>query len=308
MKQDELIKDWLATETSSTQRSNLERAIEMSEGFSVPASLTKDQSWESFQSKLGHQTSFIISGNRIPTEDHQIKPQGKARILTMLIGVAAMLLAAYVAYFSPLNSPETVIGETGLAENKMLVLPAGSKVTLNAASSVNYSLEDWYENRVVDLSGEAYFDVTKGVEFLVKTKNGEVKVLGTSFNVFSRDEEFSVECFTGRVLVSTETEAKELGPGQKVELVNNSLVLTQAGSGRSATWRTGEFYFDAVALKDVIKEMERQFDIEFNVKSDISDRYYSGFFSRNNLKEALQLVFVPMGLGFEINDGKVIVR
>lgn len=76
----------------------------------------------------------------------------------------------------------------------------------------------------------------------------------------------------------------------------------------SATWRIGEFYFDAVELTKVIRELERQFDIKVEVTGDVTDRFYSGFFSTQNLAEALQLVFVPMGLSSQINGSIVTVE
>lgn len=304
-----LIKNWLDAGLEGSEKDVMEKAISMSSQLVVPALKTNDEAWELFLSKNEvEEAENVLVTKTIPIADHVIKNSSNAKFWTLLTGIAAMVIAVYIAFFSPLNSAEVIKTEAGFKENSQMILPSGTKLILNSGSATSYSPENWYKRRVVNLMGEAFFDVTKGVEFTVKTSNGQVTVLGTSFNVFSRGNSFFVECFSGRVLVSTKTDQKELTPGKKVNLENGRLVFSEIGTQKAALWRLGEFYFDTAPLKDVISEMERQFDIKFIVKSDISERYYSGFFSKNDLKEALQLVFVPMGLSFKINDGKVTVQ
>ena len=189
-------------------------------------------------------------------------------------------------------------------------LPDDSEVTLNALSAISFNEKQWSTQRSVTLDGEAFFEVTKGNTFTVNTDMGEVTVLGTSFNVFNRETDFSVTCFSGSVQVKSNDDQVILKPGQKTRIDKQSgrLTVQDFNPQQSATWRIGEFYFDAVELTMVIRELERQFDIKIEVTGDISDRFYSGFFSTQSLEEALKLVFVPMGLSSHVNGSIVTVE
>ncbi|MGW8123722.1 FecR family protein [Roseivirga echinicomitans] len=302
MKHNDPIEDWFYTKTfDQDQREELEKAIAFSANLAVPLGKNENQAWDQILGKIEAESEdkvrFIIP-----------KKETASYWLAWASGIAAMLIAAYLAFYNPLGQGEIVQSRAELGEIEKVVLPSGSKLTLNSSSTSSYNAQTWYGKRIIQLEGEAFFEVTKGVEFTVETDNGTVQVLGTSFNVFSRGKEFSVECSTGSVLVSSNNQQVELKPGQKAYINGENLLLSEFNLDKVATWRIGDFYFDATPLKKVIEEMERQFDIKIRMKADITERYYSGFFSRTNLKEALQLVFIPMGLDFKINDKEVTVQ
>lgn len=301
MKHNDPIEDWFYTKAFDHEHEELEKTIALSSNLAVPVGKSENQAWGELLGKIEEQKE----------DNSRILISQKERVgqwVAWVSGIAAMLIAAYLTIYNPLGHDEIVRNraELGMVEN--IVLPSGSSVTLNSSSTSSYNSQTWYNKRIVKLDGEAFFQVTKGAEFIVETNNGTVQVLGTSFNVFSRGKDFSVECSTGLVLVTSKNQQVELRPGQKVMLKENKLVLSDFNLDKTAAWRTGDFYFDTTPLKNVIEEMERQFNIEINMKADITERYYSGFFSRTNLKEALQLVFIPMGLDFKINNKEVTVQ
>ena len=301
MKHNDPIEDWFYTKTSDQEREELEKAIAFSSNLAVPIGKSKDQAWNQL---LGN-----IEEQKEDNERALIPPREKvSQWVAWFTGIAAMLIAGYLTLYNPLGENQMVRNKAELGKVERIILPIGSSLTLNSSSYSTYNPQTWYDKRVVKLEGEAFFEVTEGSEFLVETSNGTVQVLGTSFNVFSRGSNFSVECSTGMVLVTSNGQQVELKPGQKVTLKDKKLILSEFNIDKIATWRSGDFYFDTAPLKMVIEEMERQFDIKIKVKTDIAERYYSGFFSRTNLKEALQLVFVPMGLDFEINNKEVTVE
>ncbi|KYG81113.1 FecR family protein [Roseivirga ehrenbergii] len=301
MKHNDPIEDWFYTKTSDQEREELEKAMAFSSNLAVPIGKSKDQAWDQLLGNIEEQKE---------NKERILIPQREkvSQWVAWLTGVAAMLIAGYLTFYNPLGEDQMVRNKAELGTVEKFILPIGSSLTLNSSSSSTYDPQTWYDKRVVKLEGEAFFEVTEGSEFLVETSNGTVQVLGTSFNVFSRGQDFSVECSTGMVLVTSNGQQVELMPGQKVTLKDKKLIRSEFNIDKIATWRSGDFYFDTTPLKKVIEEMERQFDIKIRVKTNIEERYYSGFFSRTNLKEALQLVFVPMGLDFEINNKEVTVQ
>lgn len=111
--------------------------------------------------------------------------------------------------------PQVETFKTENGEIASLTLPDNSQVTLNAGSQVVYSGNRFNTRRKIQLTGEAYFKVTKGNTFSVVTTEGTVTVLGTTFNVRSRDEKLSVFCYTGKVKVSDPFKAVYLTKGEK---------------------------------------------------------------------------------------------
>lgn len=301
MKLNDPNKDWFYAKAFDEEQKEVEKAMTFSENFAVPIGKSKDEAWNQLLSKIEDKEQ---DNERVLVP----KKEKTTQWVAWISGIAAMLIAAYLTFYNPLGHNEIVQNRAELGKVEKVVLPSGSSLTLNSSSVSSYNSQTWYDKRIVKLEGEAFFQVTKGTEFTVETDNGIIQVLGTSFNVFSRGKDFSVECSTGLVLVTSNNQQLELGPGQKASIRENKLVLTNFNIDKIATWRNGDFYFDTAPLESVIEEMERQFDIKVKMKADITERYYSGFFSRTNLKEALQLVFIPMGLDFKINDKEVTVQ
>jgi transmembrane sensor len=301
VKKDAFIEDWLNIETTTSEKEELERLIAFTETLSVPEKKSKEQAWDELLGQIETQTK---DNQRI------LVPEKPARSYWPLwvAGYAAVFIALCVLLF---NQTRTENISTFMAENgkiEILTLPDASVVTMNSSSEIRYNSDEWPKKRNLQLFGEAFFEVTKGKDFTVETANGSISVLGTSFNVYAREGQLRVTCKTGKVRVNSNNEELILTAGQMATLVNNELQFSEYPVNKIGTWREGDFYFDATSLTDVIKELERQFDIQLNVTGNIEDRFYSGFFNKNNLQEALQLVFVPMGLHFEIKNGEVIVE
>jgi ferric-dicitrate binding protein FerR (iron transport regulator) len=180
---------------------------------------------------------------------------------------------------------------------------------LNAGSTLSYHPFDWINNRQVFLEGEAFFEVKKGSDFQVETSQGTVEVLGTSFNVFARAEKFTVKCFTGKVKVKSEELEKVMEPGEGIRTDDHRKTESfNFKPNQEKDWRTGEFYFEDVPLEEVLKELQRQFDLRLEVQANLANREYTGQFSRSDLNEALKMVFLPMDLKYEYRqDSRILI-
>jgi ferric-dicitrate binding protein FerR (iron transport regulator) len=187
-------------------------------------------------------------------------------------------------------------------------LPDGSMVVLNADSKIVYQEGDFLKNRQLSLQGEAYFEVESGSRFTVESAQGTVEVLGTAFNVFAHDDQFEVVCAEGKVRVTAQNnEPVILQAGDAVSLQNQKLTFDdELEVSEVLAWQQGTFHFKNATLLSVIAELERQFDYTIQYPSDLNNRLYTGFFTRDSYQDALASVFEPMGLSYQIS-GKVVV-
>ena len=221
----------------------------------------------------------------------------------------AILIGVGLTYFLTLNPITTV--STAQGETKSILLPDNSKIDLNIASNIEYDKENWENNRSVDLNGEAYFKVSKGNRFVVNTNHGFVEVLGTEFNIRNRDNYTEVICYEGKVKV-TDLQDKSviLIPGQNIR-INNGILENDWSPiiGKDPEWKNGSSSFYEVNLITVINELENQYKLKVICDSTIYTRSFSGAFPHNSLDAALQLIFDPLELNYEIGaDGSVIVE
>jgi transmembrane sensor len=149
------------------------------------------------------------------------------------------------------------------------------------------------------LEGEGFFEVKKGSSFSVLTPQGQVSVLGTSFNVFARNEHFDVRCVTGKVAVDHADAHVVLMPGQAASLQSGDQFVTNEFNTVGDSWQQGTSRFEEASLNDVLDELGRQYNVQI-IHTDLNHRKYTGAFRHNNLKEALDAVCLPMGLHYSM--------
>ncbi len=197
---------------------------------------------------------------------------------------------------------------SGYGEQLAVTLPDGSEMILNAKSTATFDKNDWKENRSVQLTGEAYFKVTKGSTFTVNTKNGEIKVLGTQFNVQSQDDFFEVVCYEGKVSVTNQSTNEILTAGKGFRnIVSIGSENWNSASGKPS-WLDNTSSFRSVPLAYVIKELEEQYQLEINTKDINLTIIYTGTFPNNNKEIALNTVFSTLGMKYRIlPNGKTVV-
>lgn len=220
--------------------------------------------------------------------------------------VAASLLCL-LGYFTIFQKSETKYFVTKVGEQKRFELPEGSELWLNADSRLTFNEADFANERVLDLEGEAFFKVKKGADFTVQTKNGAVRVLGTSFNVFARKNKLDVLCYTGKVGLSFDQfeNMEVLSLGDRLLCQNKQVVerFKFRPAAKQPTWTSGSSKFDQVDFVQVIEELERQYEVQINYPSALkSIRGYNGGFPHGNLTKALKVVFSSVDYQYKIKD------
>lgn len=229
----------------------------------------------------------------------------KLNWLKPMLRIASVFVIAFGIYFSFFSNNATQV-QTLLSEKITVELPDHSKVTLNAASQIEYNKGDWDEKRSLFLEGEAYFNVAKGEVFDVVTSQGTVTVVGTSFNVKQRDTYFEVQCFEGIVNVASGKRTKQLLAGDVFQVLDDSFIEEKTKFSEPS-WIQNRSYFKAIPLQEVIAEMERQFNISILLENVDTTRKFTGGFTHKSIEKALISVTQPMHLTFKNNASNQVV-
>jgi ferric-dicitrate binding protein FerR (iron transport regulator) len=220
---------------------------------------------------------------------------------------ASLLLLAGWFYFN-LDSTTTVL--TATSEQKNGELPDRSTYVLNADSELSFDKRTWSDNRVLQLTGEAFFKVQKGAKFEVKTTNGSVQVLGTEFNVWVRDDVLEVACREGKVAVlsSGGGTLRELIANEMVRIKNNQIVDSWTTDETDiASWTTGITKFRKVSIETVLAELERQFAVSINANDIDKTTIITCNFQHQNLELALKTALTAAGIEYQIIGEEIIL-
>lgn len=195
-----------------------------------------------------------------------------------------------------------------------VVLPDGSKVWLNAASSITYPAAFEAGERRVTLSGEAYFEITsqqhnnKKVPFIVESGNQKIEVLGTKFNVNAYDDEAGIKTtlIEGKVKVTTENETVILKPSQEFDLGADGISTKKVDVESAIDWKNGDFIFADENIQSIMRKIARWYNVDVVYDSEVPDESLSGQISRSrNLSEVLRMLELSGDTKFRIENGSV---
>jgi transmembrane sensor len=193
-------------------------------------------------------------------------------------------------------------------------LPDGSAVWLNAASSIRFPSTFSEDERRVEVTGEAYFEIAKDATRPFKVIGGdqEIEVLGTSFNYNAYDDESIVATtlLQGSVKVSLKNGAsKILIPGQQLQLHrNNSFTVTNnVNTSEVIAWKNGLFQFKNATVESIMKQVARWYDIELIIESGASQQIDGSFPRNTQLSNVLRILELTDKVRFKVDGKKVIV-
>ena len=221
--------------------------------------------------------------------------------------VSLLLLAGFVYFLmQPIVSGAKYDGlaklETTKKERKEVILPDGTQLWLNEKSRIYYPEEFSEHERMVHLEGEAYFEVKSMPEkpFIIHAGTGEIKVLGTAFNVQAREKEkIKLEVVNGRVqFSSTENPASSiiLGGGEAAEIKEQEVVPLRQ-SKNFLSWKTGEFTFENTDLQEVLTTLESYYAVGFKTTDkNILNCRLSAQFRKQSIEEVLQILDMTLNL------------
>lgn len=201
---------------------------------------------------------------------------------------AVLVITLGLSFFIVNNFKEKYYG-TELIQS--VSLPDNSEVIVNKNSYIEYKTFFWKNNRTIDLKGEAYFKVAKGKTFEVNTNLGKVTVLGTQFNVNSKDNIFEVTCYEGKVKVNYKNQELILTKGMLVTFENNSKKEGKTTLSMP-NWASDEIEmsFTNQNLKTIITDIENTYNVTIKTNTIATDQSFTGKLPSNNLDVALQII------------------
>lgn len=241
--------------------------------------------------------------------DNSTAEKGRIRPFRSIFLYAASAAAVLIfLVIGLLPQVETFKTENGEITN--VTLPDDSEVTLNAGSQIVYSGNRFNTHRKVQLTGEAFFKVAKGNTFSVVTNEGTITVLGTTFNVRSRDKKLSIICYTGKVKVSDHFKSVYLTKGKKTAKLPGEILqdAQPTDTNEGLNWRNGFFYFQNTSLKEVLAELSRQYDVVIRLPESEEKRVITTSFDNKNITSALFNILWPLNLKAEQKNGEYIVQ
>ena len=218
-------------------------------------------------------------------------------------GIAASLSLLLIAYLLwPSNQKVT----TTVAQKSEIGLSDGSTVFLNHSSSLKYKKSFGEDSRVVQLRGEAFFEVKKnpGLPFVVNTGGTSVSVLGTSFNILSREKLNTVEVtvVTGKVLFSKGSEEETIFPGETgiYNRTDGSLYKVPQEGLNSTAWHSGKLVFKSAAFSEIEKTLENLFNVDIRVNDQaIYKCSVTSVIHFDGLQDVLEVLQLTMGFEYE---------
>ncbi len=240
---------------------------------------------------------------------------------------AALLVLCFIAvgiYYFNKNVPKPILTtiKTSNNEYKDIKLPDGSIVYLNSGSCIQFLTKTEGDKKVFNngerkvlLNGEAFFSVTKNNKpFIITTENAKITVLGTKFDVLSRDENTRVVVKEGKVNFSP----KDLN-SKGICLIKDQLSTLKKNSGPSSPkkvdagyflgWMKGNLIFYKTDVSEVVKDLERRYNINITLPGNSLNEYtLTGSFKNSNADSALSMVCLALGLDFEKQNNNYFIK
>ncbi|HVM87926.1 MAG TPA: FecR domain-containing protein [Puia sp.] len=193
-----------------------------------------------------------------------------------------------------------------------IVLADGTRVWLNAASSIRYPAQFSGGERKVEVTGEAYFEVAKDpvMPFRVVAGNAKVEVVGTHFNVnaYGDEDVVATTLLEGSVKFSSGGKEILLKPGQRGKLLKTGeLALDdQVDTGEAIAWKNGEFAFHDEPIASLMRQASRWYDFDIRYEGEVSDHFNADISRDVPVSKLLHLLELTGRVHFEV-DGKTII-
>lgn len=265
-----------------------------------------------------------------------VRPGSDKAVLTLADGSTILLAAAgngtiarqgntkiekidsgRLSYNAPDEQPGAIVYNTLAtppAGQFQVILPDGTRVWLNNASSLRYPTSFREKSREVELKGEAYFEVApnSALPFKVRVNDLAVDVLGTSFNIMAYGDEASVKTtlLSGGVRIIAGNNNISLKPGEQAQIGASGVinVAKDIDTDGVIAWKNGLFHFERADLRSVMRVLARWYDVEVVYEGTVTDHLYGGDIQRNlNLSQVLDILQRNQ-VHFSIDNRKITVR
>ena len=298
MQNEQTLLKWLNGELSEEEVKDLKK----SEDFETLENIAFYTSQMQAPEVDAQEALAAFKDRRLSKKEIKVVALNYKMVLRIAAVLVIMLASSYVLFFNNIKS-----FETHLAQTQTIILPDASEVILNAESTLNYNKKTWSKKRILDLAGEAFFKVASGQKFTVNTSAGIVQVLGTQFNVKQRVHYFEVHCYEGLVAVTYNNQTLKLSKGETFRVMNGTIQVIAALNENTdhPSWLEAESSFTKIPLIQVIRELERHYDLKVVLDNVDDSQLFTGTFTHENRAIALQSITIPLKLSYKI-EGKTV--
>lgn len=274
-------------------------------------SFNKDKAFTLFKQRVSSATRKEEQVRRFPWK-------AVYRVAAIVLIILLPLAAYWQGQETVKQTFADIIVEAPLGARTKLYLPDGTQVWLNASSKLIYSQGFGVDDRKLSLIGEGYFEVARNEEipFEIKTRELNLKVLGTKFNFknYPEDEEVTVNLMEGKVALQNGIKKMPmlyLAPKEKMVLNKRTGTMTKSKTNveYANAWSRNELFFDEELLKDIAKKLMRSYDVEIEVADSLRNKRFYGSFKivGNTIDEVLQTIASTNRMKYRYENNKYVL-
>ncbi len=301
------LQKWLAADPKNQEiYAEILESWEMANSYDLPIEVDTDRGFDKFITNTQVQNTTTTSNS--PTPVRRLWP-----MISAVAAVGLLLIGVIWAWQSTVSDGGQLVETVATSPRTLVTLPDQSVVTLNKGAKISYAAN--FDQRQIQLDGEAFFQVTKNPEkpFTILTKNTATTVLGTSFNINNEATKTIVTVFTGKV--SFKDRAGKSGsliltPAQRGIYQTNQQTLNKEEQIPLETinWQRDNItYQNQTPLSEMLPALETFYGVSFELSEPtLINCKFKATFNRNSLKDALEALAFGMNLTFTQNN-KIII-
>ena len=324
-KEIEQLSHWMNDENEQTEIEHLiDELWYQSEALPESVDVNSDKIFEQVQQKINQQGNKKVYRRK---RAHSFLFNDKnvfrkmAKIAAVFLLPVLLLTAGY--YLVNHHSENKIAFNTVIVpkgQKKVITLSDGTRVWINSGSTFRYPKTFKGKNREVQLTGEAFFDVTHNQKhpFIVSTNEVNIKVLGTVFNVsaYPDDHSITTTLVRGRVVAYRKSASETLGnrvflfPGQeaKYSSAEQRFTLTTVNAGKAGSWKSGNLMFNNTPLTEVVKKLNRWYNVNIQIQDTTIETYlYSVNFKNKPLKTVEEILSEITPVRFVKSGSEILV-
>ncbi|MBN1158811.1 MAG: FecR domain-containing protein [Bacteroidales bacterium] len=309
------ISEWLREPDHYTLYNQIKSDWNMLENMKTQ--FNTEQAWTKIHKRITQegQVDRTVSGSSQQPVLWKLRPSGT--LIRIAASVLIILTAGFVLYmagiFPVMKSGNIDVVTLANEEIKTVLLPDGSQVFLNSGTTLTYPRLFKNETREVSLQGEAFFDVAADASdpFVIRADGALVKAVGTSFNVYARENEQHVDVFveSGRVeLIEADNTDNHimLESGYIGTLTQNEVNSRKSGDKNCIAWKTKQMVFYNTPLSEVLKILSDVYKVEINIReAGIDTTQIIGEYNNDPLDHILKVICTQNNLKIEKSDNKI---
>ena len=258
-----------------------------------------------------------ITQARLQVSDKKIIPLWR-KVAGVAVVAAIILFSGLLSMFAYMDKQtQPMLVSTKVGERAEVLLPDGSRVWINACSSLEYKKLFLSRKRKIKLTGEAYFEVAHNAyfPFIVQNNKTEVRVLGTKFNIRSNDDDnyITTTLFNGSISFSDNEKLNiTLKPGEELvfdKTTRTAQVRSLDYPEDALNWINGKLMFENSTLEDIAKNLERHYNVNIRFKDDNvkQKRFTAEFESADNIYQILSILELTQKFNYKIEGRRIFI-